>query len=239
MGIFVLFILFIGVVVFLLSLRKGGEGVDIDIWGSSSHYTSNLSYPEAYVREKAAKKRSDLLAAQVSEQKNRLEMHYLPERAAEVREAEVKKHDLFLRTHEVNMRVADQAFEHNVDTPVYLEVKKHQLLSEQERINEQNRAIDEIRMTIIAKWLRDHQKLAEIQGLIDRVLIEIAELTNGSLGGVPIDPLVIPRMIASREESIAAWEGNKRGIQERLLQNDDRKALEGADEEGDYSGDPG
>ena len=120
--------------------------------------------------------------------------------------------------HSLGMLLTDLAKNNNLDVPTYLEVQKKILLDEQERINQSNRAADAIKLGVIAEMLKDHQQMTQVQLLIDNHLLAIAELSRGFYNGKPIDPEASQKMIESRQKDIEAWEANKNGLRQRLLQ---------------------
>lgn len=167
------------------------------------------------------------------------EIEELPTNHRRMDELREHTHQQTIRRINDEERLAEVARDLGIDIQTYLRVKEKEYLNELDRTHERNKAIDEIRMVIVAELLKDHQQMAEIQRLIDSALMDIAELRRGTLQGVLVDPWAVPRMIASREESIAAWEADKRGIQSRLFQAHHRQELGGNSQKALTEGDAG
>jgi hypothetical protein len=157
---------------------------------------------------------------------------YAEERLDEVREKERLQH-------RVESQLLEEAGRQKLDPATYLEVQKKVLMDEQHRLHERHLAADEIRMNVIADMLKDHQRMSELQNLIDNLLIEIAELNRGRLRGQQIDLEAAQAMIASRRESLEALEANKRGIQRKLREAGNGQELEGTDEAANIPGNAG
>lgn len=209
-----------------------------ELEGVGSQYNSSDGIIQSKVKSKRFQSRAEELGYAKSELEAKTHLLEAPERLEREIEGERLAFQLAVDTNRLNTLLISEAEGSKLDVPALIEVNKKRLLDEQARIHEQRLAADEIRMTTIAEWLRDHQKMNEIQLLIDNALREIAELNRGFLRGEPIDESIIPRMISSREESIGAWEGNKRGLQQRLLEAHDREDVEAIGQATSYERDP-
>lgn len=180
---------------------------------------------KAWIERLASKSRTDLLVQvnleaeqltktveqQVAHETARTNQTHNTNRLSEVRARETAQH-------KIDMQLAELAELLKVDVATIIEVNKKELMDERERSHQKQLAADEIRMAVVAKLLLDHQRIAEIQNLIDNQLMEIAEIRAGKLRGRDIAEDDKKELIRYRRANLEAWEADQRGIQTRLLQ---------------------
>lgn len=213
------------------------EHTRVEAWQETGAATARTEEASALGNEARAVK--DMVDQQREVEEAQINREQTPGRMHRKEDLEKDAHEYQKARIRNEHRVTERATEQDIDPEVYLKAQEKRLLDELERLHQRQTAADEIRMTIIADLLKDHQRMSELQTLIDTTLIEIAELRKGKLRGVEVDSWAIPRMIASREESVTAWEADKRGIQQRLSQTDDGQNLRGTDSKAGLSGDKG